>query len=75
MMKRTTIAAPEELIERLRRVAEDRGVSLVTVIREAMQMKADASIPKPKSLGIASSGFSGIAQRSANERQVPRPWR
>ena len=75
MMKRTTIVAPEELIERLRRVAEDRGVSLATVIREAMEMKAEASIPKPKSLGIASSGFSDIPRRSADERSVPRPWR
>ena len=74
-MKRTTIVAPEELIERLRRIAEDRGVSLATVIREAMKMKADTYIPKPKTLGMADSGITDIARRSAEERPVPRPWR
>jgi predicted DNA-binding transcriptional regulator AlpA len=75
MMQRTTIVAPQELIERLRRVANDRGVSLATVIREAMEEKAEESFPKPKSLGIASSGFSDTSQRSADERPVPRSWR
>jgi hypothetical protein len=75
MMQRTTIVAPQELLERLRRVAEDRGVSLATIIREALEEKAEDAFPKPRSLGIGASGYTDTAQLSADERPVPRLWR
>ncbi len=70
-MKRTTIVAPEELLERLRRVAEDRGISLASLIREALEEKANTCRPKPRSLGMGDSGRTDIARRTAEEPIVP----
>jgi hypothetical protein len=39
-MKRTTIAAEPEVLRTLEREAERRGVSLATVLREAVEDKA-----------------------------------
>jgi hypothetical protein len=74
-MRRTTIVAPDELLERLRREAIDREVSLATVIREALEEKARAYRPKARSLGIGDSGRTDIARRTAEEPAIPHPWR
>ncbi|HVB96697.1 MAG TPA: CopG family transcriptional regulator [Chloroflexota bacterium] len=74
-MTRTTIVAPEELLERLRHEAEDRGISLATVIREALEEKAKGWRPKPRSLGIGDSGRTDTARRTGEEPAVPDPWR
>ena len=74
-MRRTTIVAPDELIEHLRREATERGVSLATVIREALEEKAQAYRPKPRSLGIGDSGRADLARRTADEPATPPPWR
>ena len=74
-MRRTTIVAPEELLERLRRVAADRGISLAAVVREALEEKAQTYRPRPRSLGIGDSGRSDIARRAAEEPAIPEPWR
>jgi hypothetical protein len=47
---------PEGLLKRLRSVAAERGVSMATVIREALQDKVNAHRPKPRSVG---SGIPG----------------
>lgn len=75
MMQRTTIVAPEELLDRLRIQASDRGVSLATVIREALEAQAEKARPIPRTLGMFASGVSDISQRSAEERPKPRSWR
>jgi hypothetical protein len=74
-MRRVTIAAPDDLIERLRREATDRGVSLAIVIREALENKARSYRPKPRSLGIGDSGRTDVSQRTAEEPITPDPWR
>ena len=74
-MDRTTLSLPEETRRRLRRIAADRGVSMATIIREAIDEKVDRLAPKPRSLGIGASGSSDTARRSADERPKPRPWR
>ena len=74
-MQRTTIVASESLLERLRRIAADRGVSMATVIREALEDKAEQSHPKMRSLGLGDSGRTDIARRTAEEPIVPEPWR
>lgn len=74
-MQRTTIVAPEELLSRLRRLAAERGVSLATVIREALEEKAQQHRPLPKSLGIGASVHADTSQRAGEERPVPRSWR
>jgi hypothetical protein len=74
-MDRTTLSLPEETRRRLRRIAADRGVSMATIIREAIDEKVDRLAPKPRSLGIGASGSSDTARRSSDERPEPRPWR
>jgi len=44
-MERTTLMLPDETRERLRRIAADRGVSIATVIREAIHDKVAAIRP------------------------------
>jgi predicted transcriptional regulator len=39
-MKRTTIVAPEELLDRLRVVAREEDTSLADVIRQALEWRA-----------------------------------
>jgi predicted NBD/HSP70 family sugar kinase len=74
-MDRTTLTIPPELRTRLRRLAAERGVSMATIVREAIDEKLAAARPRPKSLGIGSSGRTDLARRSADERPEPRSWR
>lgn len=74
-MYRTTFTLDDAVRRRLRRVAADRGVSMATIIREAIDEKVDRLAPKPRSLGVGASGASDTARRSADERPEPRAWR
>ena len=74
-MDRTTITLDVDVRRRLRRLAADRGVSMATLIREAIDEKVERMAPKPRSLGIGASGTSDTARRSALERPEPRSWR
>jgi predicted transcriptional regulator len=74
-MRRTTIVASEELLDRLRCIAAERKTSMATVIREALEDKARSQRPKPRSIGIGNSGRTDIARRAGEERPVPRSWR
>jgi predicted transcriptional regulator len=74
-MERTTIMLPDETRARLRRIAADRGVSMATVIREAIDEKVAAIHPHPRSIGIGESSEPDTARRSADERPEPRSWR
>jgi metal-responsive CopG/Arc/MetJ family transcriptional regulator len=75
MLQRTTIVAPEELLRRLRVVAAERGSSMAELIREALEEKVAQHRPKPKSLGVADSGFTDTARRAGDERPMPRSVR
>lgn len=88
-MKRTTIVAPDELLERLRAIAAERQVPLEIVIREALEEKAasqgaqpasngeQSTSPRrlPRSLGMGASGHSDTSRRIGEERPEPRSWR
>jgi predicted transcriptional regulator len=74
-MERTTIMADEDIIEQLRRLAASRKVSLATVIREALEVKAATYLPKPQSLGVGESKAGRTAGTTASRRQPARPWR
>jgi len=74
-MSRTTITIDEEMRRRLRRIALERGVSMATIIREAIDEKADRRAPRPRSLGVGASRTTDTARRSADERPEPRSWR
>jgi hypothetical protein len=73
-MNRTTFTLDDDVRRRLRRIAADRGVSMATIIREAIDEKVDRLAPKPRSLGIGASGTSDTARRSGDERPEPRAW-
>lgn len=76
-MRRTTIMADDALIDRLRAIARDEGVSLAEVIREGMELRAQRSRPPITFIGIGRSGRRGhrTAESSAEARFTPRSWR
>ena len=74
MVQRTTIVMPEELHEKLRRQADERGISFAALLREAAEEKARTYRPKAKSFGLAGSGEKDIGHRTG-ELYRPDPWR
>ncbi|MGH2915640.1 MAG: CopG family transcriptional regulator [Solirubrobacteraceae bacterium] len=74
-MHRTTLMLPDELRNRLRRIAADRGVSMATVVREALEDAVDRARPIPRSLGVGASGSTDTARRTSSERPEPTSWR
>ncbi|MEX2274709.1 MAG: CopG family transcriptional regulator [Actinomycetota bacterium] len=74
-MKRTTVMADEDVLERLRALARERGVSFAEVVREAVEEKADEYRPKPKSLGIGASGRPDVSSVAGVGRSPGASWR
>jgi hypothetical protein len=74
-MRRTTIVISDDTLQKLRRVAAERGTSMAAVIREALEEKVRNHRPRPRSLGVGASGYTDTAARAADERPVPRAWR
>jgi len=74
-MQRTTIMVPDELCRRLKAMASEQGTSMASVIRAAVEEKVLSYRPKPRSLGIGSSGHIDTAAKAGEERAVPRRWR
>ena len=66
---------PDELRQRLRAVAAARGVSMATIVREAVEEKIEDPVRRPRSIGIVASGHSDTARRSTTTRPTPREWR
>lgn len=65
---------PEDLLNKLRQMAHDRGISFAALLREAAEEKARSYRPKAKSFGLGASGKKGIARR-ASDLYRPDPWR
>jgi plasmid stability protein len=74
-MHRTTLMLPDDLRDRLRRIAAERGVSMATVVREALEESVLRARPMPRSLGVGASGVTDTARQTAIERPEPRAWR
>jgi predicted transcriptional regulator len=74
-MERTTLSLPNDLRDRLRRLAAERGISMAAIVREAIDEKLAGARPRPSSLGIGASGVKDTARRSADELPEPRSWR
>jgi hypothetical protein len=74
-MDRTTLSIPNDLRRRLRKLAAERGVSMATIVREAIDEKLAGVRPRPTSLGVGASGLTDTARRAGDERPEPRPWR
>jgi predicted transcriptional regulator len=66
---------PDELRDRLRRLAARRGVSMATVMREALDEHVDRAHPVPRSIGVGASGSADTARRAGDEQPEPRAWR
>lgn len=50
-MSRTTIMAPDELLDRLRAIAKEEGISLGEVIRQGLDWRARSSHRPPTFIG------------------------
>lgn len=74
-MVRTTISIEPLLLQSLHRLAAERRVSVAALVREALAEKVAGQRPKPRSLGIADSGFSDTSRLAGEERPEPRSWR
>ena len=73
-MQRTTLLIPDDLRDRLRQIAAERGVSMATVVREALEERVARARPTPRSLGAGASGSPDTALRTVVERPEPRAW-
>jgi hypothetical protein len=76
-VKRTTIMADEELLERLRAVARRERLSLAEVIRQGLEWRA-AQVGRP--LRFIAAGASAdpphdTARRAGDITYEPPPWR
>jgi metal-responsive CopG/Arc/MetJ family transcriptional regulator len=74
-MERTTISLPEELLDRLRRIAAEERTSMASLIRQAVEEKVGSYRPRPRSIGMGSSGSADTARRTGEERAGTRDWR
>lgn len=76
-MRRTTIMADEDLLERLRAIARRERISLAEVIRQGLEWRARRQPPKPSFIGAGASGAKGHPTGElAGEMQFePRSWR
>jgi predicted transcriptional regulator len=74
-MKRTTLVLDEEVRKRLRVLAAERGVSVSTIIREAIAQALETHRPKPSIVGAGHSGRSDIARRAGDFEYEPPSWR
>lgn len=74
-MQRTTIMLPEDLAQRLRQIAAERGTSMAALLREAAEEQARRYRPRPRILGIGDSGHTDTARRAGEEPPIPPSWR
>ncbi len=67
--------ADEELLERVRERARERGVSVAQVVRDALEHELGQrrERPRPKSIGMGWSDIPDLASRE--DLFVPDPWR
>jgi hypothetical protein len=78
MMQRLMIQAEPELVERAKRRARERGVSVAQVVREALEHELDAGerIPPPlRCVGVISSGRSDLSRLASEDVYEPEPFR
>jgi hypothetical protein len=54
-MRRTTIVAEGELLDRLRAIARQEGISLAEVIRQGMELRANQDTRNPRFVGAGAS--------------------
>lgn len=80
MMQRLMIQAEPELVERAKRRARERGVSVAQVVREAMEHELGAAEEEPmppplNCIGIGRSGRGDLSRRASEDEYEPEPFR
>jgi hypothetical protein len=79
MMQRLMIQAEPELVERAKRRADERGVSMAQFLREAMERELaspEEQIPPPLTcIGVLNSGRSDLSRLASDHIFMPRSWR
>lgn len=74
-MKRFVVSLPDELFLALQKAANKRRTSIASVLREAAEKEVCPPRPRPRTIGIASSGDGNLARRATEEQFVPDPFR
>lgn len=75
-MKRTTIVAPEELLERLRALAREEDTSLADIIRQGLEWRASHTGKKLRLIGAGQSQEPhDTARRAGDIDYTPQSWR
>jgi len=80
MMQRLMIQADPELVERAKRCAAERGVSVAQVVREALEHELDVDGEEPLAppltcIGIGRSGLGDLSRRASEDEYEPEPFR
>jgi hypothetical protein len=79
MMQRLMIQAEPELVERAKRRARERGVSVAQVVREALEHELSSpeeEVPPPLTcIGVFNSGRSDLSRLASDHIFMPRSWR
>lgn len=75
-MKRFVIQAEPSLLERARRRASERGVSIAQLVRDALAREVgEPRQPKPRSFGRFRSASGNVSRRASADVYRPPPWR
>ena len=74
-MATTMVTISDEVMERLWRIADERGLAIDNVIQEMLDEATRELPPIPTSLGFGASGYSDTASDAGDLRSVPRSWR
>jgi len=77
-MKRIMIQAEEGLLDRARRRAHARGVSVAQVVRDALARDLgyeQAPPPALSCLGVVSSTEGDLSRRASSDEYEPEPYR
>ncbi|HEU0073477.1 MAG TPA: CopG family transcriptional regulator [Dehalococcoidia bacterium] len=72
-MNRTVISLPPDMHKRLRIIAAERGVSMASLIREAIEEKVATRPRHFHSVGVGDSGRTDISVRIGEEGFHPDP--
>jgi len=62
-MSRTTIMADDALLDELREIAAEEGISLGEVIRQGLEWRAKTRRRVPSFIGAVASGYSDTSSR------------
>ncbi len=76
-MQRLMVQADPEMVERLRRRASERRVSMAQVVREALEheLGGESEQPPLSLIGAFSSGRGDLSRLASEDVYEPEPWR